>query len=86
MDGMIVNEPFQLNQEVLRAQLKGMEDLIASAPQHVLDEVRQRQQIDAHNRAVDEAKANRKHFKAMAKQARIPVDVLKKMITSVKKV
>jgi hypothetical protein len=82
---MIVNEPFQLNQGALRAQLKGMEDLIASAPAHVLEEVRQRQQIDAHNAAVDKAKAKKKQFRQMAKQARIPVEVLKKMVKSVRK-
>ena len=79
-------QPFQLDQSALRAKLKSMEELIASAPDHVLKQVQHRQQIDAHNREVDEAKAKRKHLKAMAKQARIPVDVLKRMVSSVKMV
>lgn len=83
---MIVNQPFQLNQEALQAQLKGMEDLIASAPQQVLDQVRQRQQIDAHNAAIEAAKAKKQQFRDMAKKARIPVEVLKRMVKSVQKV
>lgn len=83
---MIVNKPFQLNQEALQAQLKGMEALIASAPAHVLQEVQQRQHIDAHNVAIDKAKAKKKQLRQMAKQARIPVEVLKRMIKSVQKV
>lgn len=82
---MIINQPFQLNQEALRAQLKGIENLIASAPQHVLDEVRQRQQIDSHNAAIDQAKAKKAQFRKMAKQARIPVEVLKRMVKSVQR-
>lgn len=83
---MIINEPFQLNQEALRNQLKGMEDLIASAPAHVLQQVHQRQQIDAHNVEIEKAKAKKKQFRQMAKQARIPVEVLKRMVKSVQKV
>ncbi len=83
---MIINEPFQLNQEALQAQLRSMEAMIASAPQHVLEQVQQRQQIDAHNTAINEAKAKKAQFRKMAKQARIPVEVLKRMVKSVQKV
>jgi hypothetical protein len=82
---MIVNQPFQLNQEALRAQLKGMENLIANAPAHVLQEVQHRQQIDAHNTAVEAAKAKKAQFRKMAKQSRIPVEVLKRMVKSVQR-
>lgn len=82
---MIINQPFQLNQEALRTQLKGMEELIASAPAHVLQQVQHRQQIDAHNAEVDKAKAKKKQFRQMAKQAHIPVEVLKRMVKSVQR-
>jgi len=75
-----------MDQVALQAHLRRLEQTMAGAPQHVLDQLRHAQQIDAHNKAVDEAKAKRKHFKAMAKQARIPVDVLKRMVSSVKRV
>lgn len=83
---MIINQPFQLNQEVLRTQLHNMQETIASAPQHVLDQVRHAQQIEAHNAAVDEAKAKKRHLRNMAAQAGLPVDVLKRMVSSVQRV
>lgn len=79
-------EPFKFDQDALQAHLRGIESMIASAPQHILDQVRHAQQIDAHNAAIDVAKAQKKQFREMAKKARIPVEALKRMVRSVRKI
>lgn len=83
---MIINEPFQLNQAALRSQLKSMEDMLANVPQHVLEEAMHHQQIDAHNMVIAEKQAKKKQLREMAKKAKLPTRVLKRMISSVKKV
>lgn len=75
-----------IDQGALHQHLAWLEQRIASAPPAVLRQVHQRQQIDAHNAAIDEAKAKKRQLRAIAKQARIPVEAVKRMVKSVQRV
>lgn len=74
-----------MDQAVLRQHLAALQQRIVSAPPEVLQQVHQRQQIDAHNAAIDAAKAQKKQLRAIAKQARIPVEAVKRMVKSVQR-
>ena len=74
-----------MSQAALAAHLRQLEQSIASAPTHVLEQIVHAQRIEAHNAAVDAKKAERKKLRAVARQARVPLPVLKKMLAGVKR-
>lgn len=75
-----------INPQVLNEKFTQAATAIASASSEVWGQVHQRQQIDAHNAAIDEAKAKKRQLRAIAKQARIPVEAVKRMVKSVQRV
>lgn len=74
-----------INPAALDRHFQTMTSTVAAAPEHVLLEVRRRQQIDAHNAEIDAAKAQKKQLRQIAKQARMPVEAVKRMVKSVRR-
>lgn len=74
-----------IDQRALAAHLRQLEQNIANAPTHVLEAIRHEQEIDAHNAAIDKKKADRKKLRQVAKQARVPLPVLKRVLASAKR-
>lgn len=73
------------DQAALTAHLRQLEQNIASAPAHILEQVHHAQQIEAHNAQIDKQKAERKKLRTVARQARITLPALKKMLASAKR-
>lgn len=76
----------QINTSVLDQHFKrDITYVAAQAPTEALHQARQRQLIDQHNAEVDAAKARKQQLRQIAKQSRVPVESLKRMIKSVRR-
>lgn len=85
-----INQPIDpqsvMDQKVLGHVLQNMQQNMEHAPIEELQEVALRQQIAQHNAEIDQAKGKKKQLRQIAKQARMPVEAVKRMIGSVRRV
>lgn len=70
-----------ISQIALQAHLREIEARIGNAPPEVLAEAKRHREIEMHNLQIDQARAKKQQFKAIAKQSRLPVDQVKRIIT-----
>lgn len=74
-----------INQNVLREHLEMLRENIGNAPTHVLHKAVRRHKIEAHNAEIDRKKAQKEKLRQIAKQARLPVEAIQRMVKSVQR-
>jgi len=74
-----------MDQKVLNGMLAGMEQKMAAMPDDELQRAAQRQHIDQHNATIEAAKAQKKQLRQIAKQARMSVEAVKRMVKTVRR-
>lgn len=69
-----------IDQRALAAHMAKLEQGFANTPPEVWAQVQRQHDIDKHNAAIDKRNAERRELRSLAKQARITLPALKRML------